>query len=133
MNPGSTPMCAGHARHGPLAVSESSRLAVLSLVEAHVHEVAGGDERLALVYRHTEFHDYPSRYEGFGMPSIEALLAFFDFPAEHWTNIRSINPFDLPFATIRHRRLIHFADTRFDNSSPTSRRIKQSRKIHAQR
>lgn len=33
----------------------------------------------------------------------EALLAFFDFPAEHWTHIRSSNVIESSFATIRHR------------------------------
>ncbi len=33
----------------------------------------------------------------------EAMLAFFDFPAEHWTHIRSSNVIESAFATIRHR------------------------------
>lgn len=33
----------------------------------------------------------------------EALLAFYDFPAEHWQPIRSTNPIESTFATIRHR------------------------------
>lgn len=33
----------------------------------------------------------------------EALLAFFDFPAEHWIHIRSTNVIESSFATIRHR------------------------------
>lgn len=33
----------------------------------------------------------------------EALLAFYDFPAEHWQHIRSTNPIESTFATIRHR------------------------------
>jgi putative transposase len=33
----------------------------------------------------------------------EALLAFFDFPAEHWVHIRSTNVIESAFATIRHR------------------------------
>ncbi len=33
----------------------------------------------------------------------EAMLAFFDFPAEHWTHIRSSNVIESSFATIRHR------------------------------
>jgi len=32
-----------------------------------------------------------------------ALLAFYDFPAEHWTHIRTSNPIESTFATIRHR------------------------------
>ena len=33
----------------------------------------------------------------------EALLAFYDFPAEHWIHIRTSNPIESTFATIRHR------------------------------
>jgi len=33
----------------------------------------------------------------------EALLAFYDFPAEHWIHIRTTNPIESTFATIRHR------------------------------
>jgi len=31
------------------------------------------------------------------------LLAFYDFPAEHWIHIRTTNPIESSFATIRHR------------------------------
>ncbi len=31
------------------------------------------------------------------------LLAFYDFPAEHWKHIRSTNPIESTFATVRHR------------------------------
>ncbi len=36
----------------------------------------------------------------------EALLAFYDFPAEHWKHLRTTNPIESTFATIRlrHRR-----------------------------
>jgi putative transposase len=33
----------------------------------------------------------------------DAMLAFYDFPAEHWTHIRSTNVIESAFATIRHR------------------------------
>ena len=33
----------------------------------------------------------------------EALLAFYDFPAEHWKHIRTTNPIESIFATVRHR------------------------------
>ena len=31
------------------------------------------------------------------------LLAFYDFPAEHWIHLRTTNPIDSTFATVRHR------------------------------
>ena len=33
----------------------------------------------------------------------EALLTFFDLPAEHWDHLRSSNPIESVFATVRHR------------------------------
>ena len=33
----------------------------------------------------------------------DALLTFFDFPAEHWTHLRTTNPIESVFATVRHR------------------------------
>jgi transposase-like protein len=33
----------------------------------------------------------------------EALLAFFDFPADHWVHLRTTNPIESTFATVRHR------------------------------
>ena len=33
----------------------------------------------------------------------DALLTFFDFPAEHWKHIRTSNPIESTFATVRHR------------------------------
>ena len=33
----------------------------------------------------------------------EALLAFYDFPAEHWKHIRTTNPIESVFATVRNR------------------------------
>jgi transposase-like protein len=33
----------------------------------------------------------------------EALLAFYDFPAEHWVHIRTTNPIESAFATVRLR------------------------------
>lgn len=32
-----------------------------------------------------------------------ALLAFYDFPAEHWDHLRTTNPIESVFATVRHR------------------------------
>ena len=33
----------------------------------------------------------------------EELLAFYDFPAEHWLHIRTTNPIESAFATVRLR------------------------------
>lgn len=33
----------------------------------------------------------------------DVLFAFYDFPAEHWRHIRTTNPIESTFATVRHR------------------------------
>ena len=33
----------------------------------------------------------------------DTLLAFYDFPAEHWAHLRTTNPVESVFATVRHR------------------------------
>ena len=33
----------------------------------------------------------------------DELLTFYDFPAEHWKHIRTSNPIESTFATVRHR------------------------------
>lgn len=33
----------------------------------------------------------------------ESLLAFYDFPADHWQHVRTTNPIESTFATVRHR------------------------------
>jgi transposase-like protein len=32
-------------------------------------------------------------------------LAFYDFPAEHWRHLRTTNPIESTFATVRHRTI----------------------------
>jgi transposase-like protein len=34
---------------------------------------------------------------------MDALLAFYDLPAEHWIHLRTTNPIESTFATVRHR------------------------------
>jgi putative transposase len=35
----------------------------------------------------------------------DSLLAFYDFPAEHWKHLRTSNPIESTFATVRHRTI----------------------------
>ena len=37
---------------------------------------------------------------------LEVLLAVYDFPAEHWQHLRTTNPIESTFATVRHRTKI---------------------------
>ena len=34
---------------------------------------------------------------------LDVLLAFYDYPAEHWIHLRTTNPIESTFATVRHR------------------------------
>jgi transposase-like protein len=34
---------------------------------------------------------------------VQELLAFFDYPADHWVHLRTTNPIESTFATVRHR------------------------------
>lgn len=45
---------------------------------------------------------YPKAVECLAKDRV-ALLAFYDFPAEHWVHIRTTNVIESSFATIRHR------------------------------
>jgi transposase-like protein len=37
---------------------------------------------------------------------LEELLAFYDYPAQHWVHLRTTNPIESTFATVRHRTKI---------------------------
>ncbi|WP_370026942.1 IS256 family transposase [Planotetraspora sp. GP83] len=37
---------------------------------------------------------------------LDELLAFYEFPAEHWVHLRTTNPIESTFATVRHRTKI---------------------------
>ena len=59
------------------------------------------------------FDDFLEKYEAKYPPACECLtkdrdvlLTFYDFPAEHWSHLRTTNPIESTFATIRlrHRR-----------------------------
>jgi transposase-like protein len=45
---------------------------------------------------------YPKAVEKLAQDK-DSLLAFYDFPAEHWQHIRTTNPIESTFATVRHR------------------------------
>ena len=38
-----------------------------------------------------------------GTDDVDVLLAFYDYPAEHWIHLRTTNPIESTFATVRHR------------------------------
>jgi transposase-like protein len=54
----------------------------------------------AFVKRYTE--KYPRATECL-LKDAEQLLTFYDFPAAHWRSLRTTNPIESTFATVRHR------------------------------
>jgi glycosyltransferase involved in cell wall biosynthesis len=58
---------------GPLKVEELRLAARLGFRPGQLVHIEGGDEELAKAYGHAEALVYPSLYEGFGMPLIEAM------------------------------------------------------------
>jgi len=56
------------------------------------------------------FKEFVGRYEAKYPKAVaclvkdqDVLFTFYDFPAEHWTHLRTTNPIESTFATVRHR------------------------------
>lgn len=58
---------------GALSPDELDLMAGLGLSAAQVIHVGGGDDRLAALYKGAAAFVYPSKYEGFGIPPLEAM------------------------------------------------------------
>ena len=52
-----------------------------------------------------QFQDYPKATAKV-TDDLEALLTFYDFPREHWVHLRTINPIESTFATVRLRQRV---------------------------
>lgn len=57
----------------PFNADEQAMIASLSLRPGSVLRLGGSDADLARAYRHARAFVYPSRYEGFGIPPLEAM------------------------------------------------------------
>lgn len=62
----------------PFTADESAEISRLGLADGKVVQVGGDDTLLAAFYRHASLFVYPSLYEGFGIPPLEAMS--FDCP-----------------------------------------------------
>jgi len=76
-------------------------------VTADLREISHAETRAAALAAIETFREkYAAKYER-GVACLtkdtEALLAFYDFPAEHWDHLRTSNPIESVFATVRHR------------------------------
>jgi glycosyltransferase involved in cell wall biosynthesis len=58
---------------GPMVAEERALLRQLGLSEVHVRQVGGDDRMLAAMYMDAAAFVYPSLYEGFGIPPLEAM------------------------------------------------------------
>ena len=69
-------------------------------------------------------------------------MAFYDFPAEHWQHLRTTNPIESTFATVRHRTtrtrncvsrptFLGLAFKLIEEAEKTWRRIRGADKIEA--
>ena len=76
-------------------------------MKADLREVRDAPERASAEAAIAVFQDkygakYPKAVECLAKDR-QPLLAFFDFPAEHWDHLRTANPIESVFATVRHR------------------------------
>ena len=82
-------------------------LSVQVNMKADLREIYGASTRAAAETAIDGFADkYGAKYDkavACLTKDRETLLAFFDFPAEHWDHLRTSNPIESVFATVRHR------------------------------
>jgi transposase-like protein len=78
--------------------------------KADLHEIWMAESRASATKAYDAFLEkYQAKYEDACaclQKDRDVLLAFYDFPAEHWKHLRTTNPIESTFATIRlrHRR-----------------------------
>ena len=76
-------------------------------VKADLREVWNAPDRTTAEAAVATFADkYAAKYEKAVTCLVkdrDALLTFYDFPAEHWDHLRTSNPIESVFATVRHR------------------------------
>src|SRR6188508_591651 len=93
--------------HKTANVLNKVALSVQINMKADLREIYGAPTRATAEAAIDVFADkYAAKYEKAVVcltKDREALLAFFDFPAEHWDHLRTSNPIESVFATVRHR------------------------------
>ena len=93
--------------HKTANVLNKVALSVQVNMKADLREIYGASTRAAAEVAIDVFADkYGTKYEkavACLTKDRDALLAFFDFPAEHWDHLRTSNPIESVFATVRHR------------------------------
>ena len=93
--------------HKTANVLNKVALSVQVNMKADLREIHGAPTRAAAELAINVFADkYGAKYDkavACLTKDRETLLAFFDFPAEHWDHLRTSNPIESVFATVRHR------------------------------
>jgi transposase-like protein len=96
--------------HKTLNVLDKMAKKVHGGAKAKLHEIWMAPTREAAQQAFDQFIElYEAKYPGAVeclKKDRDVLLAFYDFPAEHWTHLRTTNPIESTFATVRlrHRR-----------------------------
>jgi putative transposase len=86
----------------PKRLQAKAKRALHEIMNAESRELAGeGIDRFAGEYG----TKYPKAVASLRRDQAQ-LLAFYDFPAEHWQHIRSTNAIESPFATVRLRQRV---------------------------
>jgi transposase-like protein len=80
---------------------------VQARAKERLHDIFMAESRVDANIAFSEFKNlyaakYPKAWECLEKDR-DVLLAYYDFPAEHWVHIRSTNPIESTFATVRHR------------------------------
>jgi transposase-like protein len=83
----------------PKSVQAKAKQALHDIWQAETREDA---EKAFDLFIETYEPKYPKAAKCLQKDS-EELLAFYDFPAQHWQSIRTSNPIESTFGTIRHR------------------------------
>jgi putative transposase len=75
--------------------------------KAHLHEIMYAPDRATAKAEAEAFQeDYEAKYPKAVrslMGNLDRLLTFFDFPAEHWVHLRTTNPIESTFGTVKAR------------------------------
>jgi putative transposase len=96
--------CWVHKVANVLAALPTSAHATARRMLAEIRDAEDRDHALRAVHAFT--HDFGAKWPKAVAKIVadaEALLAFFDFPAEHWIHLKTTNPIESTFSTVRLR------------------------------
>jgi transposase-like protein len=94
-------------QHKTINILDKFPKSMQGTVKESLHNIWMAETRSAALKAYTSFikryqEKYPRATECL-IKDKEQLLTFYDFPAAHWRSIRTTNPIESTFATVRHR------------------------------